>query len=242
MYRIIADTHCHTVASTHAYSTVDENAAYAAETGLKILALTDHGPALSDAPHRWHFYNLGVLPRKINGVVVLRGAEANIIDFDGNLDMDQVCYKRLEWINASFHRESCKPGTVEEHTRAYLAVAQNPYVDVIAHSGTESFRYDYEAGVKAFKEYGKLVEINEGSQRVRTDSLKNCAEIAKLCKKYEVPVVVSSDAHYKTSLGSYTVSLKMLEEIDFPEKLILNADITRFCAYLKEKRGLEIPF
>ena len=242
MYQIIADTHCHTVASTHAYSTVDENAAYAAETGLKILALTDHGPAMSDAPHRWHFYNLGVLPRKINGVVILRGAEANIIDYDGNLDMDQVCYQRLEWINASFHQESCKPGTVEEHTKAYLAVAQNPYVDVIAHSGTESFRYDYEAGVKAFKEYGKLVEINEGSQRVRTDSLKNCAEIAKLCKKYEVPIVVSSDAHYKTSLGSYTASLKMLEEIDFPEKLILNADITRFCAYLKKKRGLEILF
>ena len=131
---------------------------------------------------------------------------------------------------------------MEEHTKAYLAVAQNPYVDVIAHSGTESFRYDYEAGVKAFKEYGKLVEINEGSQRVRTDSLKNCAEIAKLCKKYEVPIVVSSDAHYKTSLGSYTASLKMLEEIDFPEKLILNADITRFCAYLKKKRGLEILF
>ncbi len=242
MYKIIADTHCHTVASTHAYSTVDENAAYAAEAGLKILALTDHGPTMPDAPHLWHFYNLTILPRKINGVVILKGAEANIIDYDGHLDIDEVCYKSLEWINVSFHRESCKPGSVEEHTRAYLAVAQNPYVDVIAHSGTEIFRYDYEAGVKAFKEYGKLVEINEGSQRVRTDSLKNCAEIAKLCKKYEVPVVVSSDAHYKTSLGAYTASLRMLEEIDFPENLILNADIARFCAYLKEKRGLELSF
>ena len=242
MIQIIADTHCHTVASTHAYSTVDENAAYAAQVGLKILALTDHGPAMEDAPHRWHFHNLSVLPRMINGVFILRGAEANILDYEGNLDMDRACYQRLEWINASFHRESCNPGTVEEHTRAYLSVAKNPYVDVIAHSGTNIFQYDYETGVKAFKEYGKLVEINEGTQRVRKDSLKNCAEIAKLCKKYEVPVIVNSDAHYKTSLGSYAVSLKMLEDIEFPKKLILNANLDRFRAYLKEKRGIELPF
>lgn len=240
MVQIIADTHCHTVASTHAYSTVDENAAYASQIGLKILALTDHGPGMTDAPHRWHFHNLNVLPREIDGVTVLRGAEANILDFDGSLDMDEVCYQRLEWINASFHRETCKPGTVEEHTKAYLAVAKNPYVDAIGHSGTENFRYDYETGVKAFKEYGKLVEINEGSQRVRKTSMKNCVEIAKLCKRYEVPVVVSSDAHYKTSLGSYSASLTMLEEIDFPERLILNADLARFCTYLKEKRGLDL--
>ena len=37
MVQIIADTHCHTVASSHAYSTVDENAAYAASVGMKVL-------------------------------------------------------------------------------------------------------------------------------------------------------------------------------------------------------------
>lgn len=228
------------MASTHAYNTVDENAAYAAQTGLQAIAVTDHGPAMPDAPHLWHFYNLAVLPRVINGVTVLKGAEANIIDFDGNLDLDDISYKRLEWINASFHTPSCQPGTVAEHTRAYLNVAKNPHVDVIAHSGTEAFRYDYETGIKAFKEYGKLVEINEASQRVRKGAAENCAEIARLCKKYEVPIVVNSDAHYKTSLGVYPNSLQMLEEIGFPEKLIINADAARFAAYVEQKRGIRL--
>lgn len=240
MVQIIADTHCHTVASSHAYSTVDENAAYAASVGMKVLAITDHAPAMPDAPHLWHFYNLVVLPRTISGVVVLRGAEANIVDYEGNLDLDNTCYSRLDWINASFHTQSCKPGTVEEHTRAYLNVAKNPYVDVIAHSGTEEFRYDYETAVKIFKEYGKLVEINEASQRVHRGAAKNCAEIARLCKKYEVRIVVNSDAHYKTSLGTYSKSLKMLEEIGFPERLILNADAERFGEYVYEKRGIKL--
>ena len=55
-------------------------------------------------------------------------------------------------------------------------------------------------------------------------------------------MIVNSDAHYKTSLGSYAVSLKMLEDIEFPKKLILNANLDRFRAYLKEKRGIELPF
>lgn len=101
MVQIIADTHCHTVASSHAYSTVDENAAYAASVGMKVLAITDHAPGNAGCSAPMAFYNLVVLPRTISGVVVLRGAEANIVDYEGNLDLDNTCYSRLDWINAS---------------------------------------------------------------------------------------------------------------------------------------------
>ena len=46
--KILADTHTHTIASGHAYSTVDENARWAAEQGLRLLALTDHAPAMQN--------------------------------------------------------------------------------------------------------------------------------------------------------------------------------------------------
>ena len=44
------DTHTHTIASAHAYSTIQEMAQAAAGKGLKLLAITDHAPGYaSDA-------------------------------------------------------------------------------------------------------------------------------------------------------------------------------------------------
>ena len=51
------ETHYHTIASGHAYSTVLEGVMYAKRYGMKGLAVTDHGPAMPGAPHIWHFGN-----------------------------------------------------------------------------------------------------------------------------------------------------------------------------------------
>lgn len=238
--KIIADTHTHTLASSHAYSTLLENVAAAKQAGLVALGMTDHACAMPDAPHIWHFDNLRQIPRWLNGVAVLRGVEADIADYQGNLDMDNERLSKLDWVVVSFHAPVCPPGTVEDHTNAYLEVAKNPYVDVIGHSGTPAFRYDYERVLKMFKEYGKLVELNEGSFRVRKESRDNCMEIAKICKKYEIPVVVDSDSHFAPHIGKFPHILQMLKEISFPEKLIINADEDRFFGYIKEKRHIDI--
>ncbi|MBR5558781.1 MAG: phosphatase [Oscillospiraceae bacterium] len=235
--KIIADTHTHTVASTHAYSTLLENVTYAKKIGLRILGNTDHGPAIAGGPQVWYFHNEVAFPEVIDGVIVLKGAEANILDYDGNLDLTQNELNKLDWVIASMHSPVINSGTVEDHTRAYLAVAQNPAVDVIGHSGDGRFPYDYERVIKAFKEYGKIVEINNHSFVTRAGSKENCTQIAKLCKKYQVPVVVNSDAHFCTEIGHFPHCIAMLEEIDFPEELVVNADFDRFLAIVKEKSG-----
>lgn len=236
---IIADTHCHSIASDHAYSTVLENVTYAKKRGLKCIAITDHSPGITDGPHYWHFLNMKVIPRIVDGLLVLRGAEVDILNDEGKIDLDSNALNVLDWVNASFHAPACKPRDEAYHTRAYLNIAQNPKVDVIAHSGTDSFKYDYETCIKAFKEYGKLVEFNNGSFLVRAGASKNCTEIAKLCKKYEVPVIVNSDAHFALSIGEVSRVLQMLQEIDFPERLIINADEERFFGYIKEKKNID---
>ena len=83
----------------------------------------------------------------------------------------------------------------------------------------------------------KIVEINNHSFETRKGSKKNCAEIARLCKKYEVPVVVNTDAHFCTEIGHFPHALAMLEEIDFPERLVVNADYDSFLALVREKSG-----
>ena len=237
--KTIADTHCHTIASDHAYSTALENIRCGRENGMKCVAITDHAPGVTDSPHYWHFWNITHIPRIVEGVLVLRGAEVNIMDDKGTIDLDDTAISRLDWIIASFHAPACPPQDLAYHTRAYLNIAKTPCIDVIGHSGTELFRYDYEQGVKAFKEYGKIVEINNASFGLREGAKKNCAEIARLCKKYEVPVIVDSDAHFATKVGKVDPALEMLEEIDFPERLILNADEERFFGYIKGKKNID---
>lgn len=239
-FPIKTDLHCHTVASTHAYSTVLELAEYAAKAGLEAIAVTDHGPALPDGAHLWHFGNQRCFPETIRGVRVLRGAEANILNFEGEIDIPSNVCARLDWVVASFHNPVAAPGTVEQNTSAYLKLADNPDVDVIGHSGTEDYRYDYERVLPVFREKHKLVEINSHSFEARPGAPENCREIALLCKKYRVPVTVDSDAHIAFDVGSLGNAVSMLRSIDFPEELVVNRSLSSLAAWLRENRGREI--
>lgn len=61
----------------------------------------------------------------------------------------------MEVVIASFHTACLVPGTKEEHTNAYLKVAENPLVHIIGHSGSAEFLYDYEKVIPVFKKMVK---------------------------------------------------------------------------------------
>src|SRR5919198_385567 len=104
--RIIADMHSHTVASGHAYSTVNELAREAARKGIAALALTDHGPALPGAPHLYHFGAMRFIPQQIDGVRIFPGVEANILDRDGGIALPVAYLSKLDFVMAGLH-EGC---------------------------------------------------------------------------------------------------------------------------------------
>lgn len=234
--KVIAETHSHTVACSHAYSTITENARAAAQKGLHFLCVTEHGPAMKDGPHEWFFKNLPqAVPDELEGISILRGAEANILDYQGTLDIPDTDLNRLDWVIASYHTVCCEPGSKQEHTNGWLSVASNPLVDVIGHCGDARFDFDFDTVIAAFAQYGKIVEINAHSFDCRPGSKKRCREVALLCKKYKVPVVCSSDAHFYTQIGKVQPALDMLREIEFPEEMILNIDVERFQKIAQEK-------
>ena len=230
--RLEADLHTHTMVSHHAYSTLKENCEAAAELGLKGIAMTDHSPSTPDGAHILHFINLRTLPREICGVKVLRGAETNIMDRTGLLDMEEKHLAPLEWVVASMHNRCMNENSAEACTEAYLAVAENPFVDVIGHCTTENFPFDMEKCLKKFKEYGKIVEINESSIVYRKGSLENSIEVLKLCKKYEIPIVVDSDCHFCGLIGLCPTVEKLIEQTGFPQSLILNSEWERVREYV----------
>ncbi len=238
--RITADLHTHTVASTHAYSTVNEMAAAAEAQGLTLLGITDHGPASPDAPHLWHFHNYKILPRRIGKVWLLRGVEADIIDEFGTLDMDEKELSFCDWVVASYHTACVQfdrtPALVSQ---GYRKLCENPAVDVIGHPTTDFFPFDYEPLLKCFKEAGKLVELNESSLQWKPGARKNAYTFYALCKKWDVPIVINTDAHYAGLVGKIPLASQLLEAIDFPAHLIWNRDAERIKELCIAKRGIQ---
>ncbi|MDF2522718.1 MAG: hypothetical protein K0R31_359 [Clostridiales bacterium] len=233
--KIVIDTHTHTVSSGHAYSTVLEMAKGAADNGIKMMAITDHGPAMLGAPCLYHFGNLKTIPEEIYGVKIIKGVEANIIDYDGNTDMPQEYLKRLDLAIASFHDICITPSTIENHTNAMLKVLENPWIDAVAHPGNPTFKVDIDKVVRAAKENGKMIEINNHSFYIRTGSDQNCREFALKCKEYGVRVICGSDAHISFEVGRFDKIYELFEDIKMPEDLVLNTSVENFEKYLKLK-------
>ncbi|NLL29667.1 MAG: phosphatase [Clostridiales bacterium] len=234
------DVHTHTIASGHAYSTLMENAKAASEKGIKVLGTTEHGITMPASPHTWYFGNYRVLPRELFGVTMLYGVEANIMDYDGNLDMTDSILDKLDIVIGSIHTEVYKVGNIEENTRAFTNAIKKGKIDIIGHLGNPAVSVDFEEVVKCAKEHDVLIEINNSSFTTsRPGSFLNCREIALLCKEYNTKIIINSDAHFCTKIGEFTEAINMLESINFPEELIINKDPKELLIKLKEKGKLQ---
>ncbi len=233
MLKITVDTHTHTNVSDHAFSTLEENIRAAARMGLEGIAMTNHGPLLGDGACEMHFSSERHLPKHIEGVRLITGAEVDIMDEDGTLDIKDTLLERLELVIASLHILCFSPRDEEAVTRAWINAMDNKNIDVLGHLGDGRYKCDYEAVVRKAGETGKIIEINNHSFKVRPGSGENCREIALLCKKMGVGVVLSTDAHFSGEIGYVPQSIALLEEIDFPEELVLNTSLEKLCGYLK---------
>ena len=156
--KALIDLHTHALSSGHAYSTVKENIEYAKINNLKYYGISDHGINMPGGPHLFYFQNLKVIPSEVNGVIVLRGMEANIIDYDGNTDAVFDEYTTgIDYLIASLHTVCLEPGTKEENTRATINAMDKPLVKIIGHPDDGRYELDYEAVVKAAKEKNVLL-------------------------------------------------------------------------------------
>jgi putative hydrolase len=233
--RIAVDTHTHSVASGHAYSTVYELAAGARKARLKGFVLTDHGPALAGGTHPYHFSNMRILPERMLGLRFYRGIEANILDLEGSLDLGDEYLAQLHFAYAGLHEICLPPGTEAENTRALVAALARPMVDAISHPGNPRYPVDMREVVLAAVEYGKAIEINNSSFKVRQGSGDRCAEFARLCAEEGALVVCGSDAHYWEDVGRVDRALGVIEDAGLPRELVINATLASFEAFLARR-------
>ncbi|WP_158966364.1 phosphatase [Paraglaciecola sp. L3A3] len=233
--KILVDTHAHSIASTHAYSTVNEYFIEAKEKGLQIFSLTEHGPEMPDSPHPWHFGNRKILPRQKNGVVMLKGIEGNILPNKGGLDISEHMYAYLDFVIASFHEPVFKPCDIKTHTKAVLNTIRSGKCQILGHPGNPNYPLDYAEVIRAAKDNNVLMEINNSSfTHSREGSAPFCRGILELVDKLDWKVCFASDAHVAYDVGNCSESVKLAEEIGFPVERIVNRDAFSFLAFLAE--------
>lgn len=233
--KIELDVHTHTIASGHAFSTLQEMVQAASEKGLKLLGITEHAPGIPGSCSPIYFRNLYVVPRRMYGVDLLLGAEINILDCEGNIDMDEFYLNLLDLRIAGIHSLCYAGGTPEENTHGMVQAIANPYIHIISHPGDGTAKLNFEPIVLAAKEHHTLLEINNSSLRPcrkKMDARDNNLEILRLCKRYEVPVILGSDAHISFDIATYDYALPLIGETEFPEELIMNTSVEKFKTYL----------
>lgn len=236
MYNIEADLHMHTVNSGHGYSTVDELAKTASFKGIKMIAITEHGPNMPGGPHKYFFSNMSILPEEMYGVKILKGIEANILD-NGQLDLSEDRLKSLDFIAAGLHYDTGHNlKNKKDYTNATIEAIKNPMVNMITHPASIYYPIDIQKVVRAASMNDVILEVNASSYNPQKEgtrgSKKMTIELCKMAKKYGVELSLNSDAHFHTQVGEVHHLFDILNEAGVTENDLINTSVGRIETFL----------
>lgn len=220
------DLHTHTCASGHGTGDrITDLAKEAARRRIEVLGISDHGPASMGSAGLSYFRGLFLCERKRFGVTLRYGAEANILDAEGNLDIPDDILRTLDYCIISMHRPIYTPGSAAENTRAYIRAMRHPNVKIIGHCDDSRFPVNYRELAEAALSAGVMPELNNVSllpDSYRKDCRVNAIRLLEACADLSCPIILSSDSHGREHVGEVSEALKLVKEVSFPEKLLYN--------------------
>lgn len=224
----------HSIMSGHAFGTIRELAAEAAQRRLRLIGVTDHAPGIPGAPAPIYFSNFMDAPRVLYGVEMLYGSEVNILA-GGELSLDERRLGYLDYAVAGIHGHCYQNEGKVKNTGNVIHCMEHPKVRFISHPDSDSYPLDYAALVRGAKAFGVALEVNNSSLRYpayRPNCVENYRTMIPLCMEQGVPLVVNSDAHDPSAVGDFTAARQLLEEMELREELILNNDPDKLKAFL----------
>lgn len=226
--------------------TVEELVAAARKKGLKEVAITDHGPlaAVIGVKNAGVYLDLRKTITELNAEAdnprIYLGAEANIRDRDGTLDIPQEVIAELDILIAGLHPytlptsvdegiglfaqnslrhlgKSQRQKAINANTEAIVEVLyKNPEVDILSHPGL-FFNVDIEEVARACVENEVLFEINCGHGQ------PGISDIIK-ADKVGVQFIINSDAHFQNTVGDLHYGLMAVEKLGIDKERVVNLD------------------
>lgn len=218
------DLHTHTCASGHGTNDkITDLAKEAAKRHIKMLGISDHGPATTGSAGLSYFRSLFLCEKNRFGTRLFYGAEANILDTEGNLDIPDDILQSLDYCIISMYRPIYTSGSAAENTRAYIRAMRHPKVKLIGHCDDSRFPVNYRELIEAAQAMGVLPELNNVSllpDSYRKNCRVNAAAMLRICEALSCPVILSSDSHGKEHIGEVTECVRLLKEVSFPAELV----------------------
>ncbi len=240
---LLADYHTHTKYSrnNHGKGSVEENVRTAYESGLKQVAITDHG--FNQKLYGIRRKDIPRLKKDIEDakerypIDVLLGVEANIISSRGDIDVLETDYQSLDILAVGFHRlvKSTKVreqfGFVlknifceifhhtskrqrEKNTNAYINAMRNYPIDIITHLN-HACKVDVEKVARVAKETNTLIELNGKRLGMSDSEILTCYRLG--CK-----FVLGSDAHSPKRVGDCHLGLEAMLRLRISENAVVN--------------------
>lgn len=241
--KIIADYHTHTVFS-HGLGTIEDNVKVAIRKGLKILAISDHGPGHAFYGIKRHRYiemrkEINRLNEIYPDIQILLSLEANFMSVDGTLDVDDEMLEMADLIMCGYHFGSTPRKfwlDLKMHTYAILSRfskgiyekskrintqmminAMNKYdITAITHPGAKG-PIDIKAVAEVATKRHVALEVNVKHGHLTVEEIKEAL-------KTDVQFIIGSDAHEPEHVGEFDASLKRCIEAGVPASRIMNAE------------------
>lgn len=234
----IMDLHTHTIASGHAYNTLFEMAQAAAAKGIQVFGVTEHGPSMDGSCKPTYFGNFKVIPRNLFGLKLMMGCELNILNREGHVDLTPDRLGCLDYGIASIHPicyEHSDRKKAAQNTDAYVNAIRSRYIQIIGHPDDGRIPFDFDTVAAAAKEHRVLLEVNSSSlapASVRKNARENYEKLLERCVHYGTSIIIGSDAHIVMDVGNHKAAHQLLEDIAFPEELIVNTSLEKLASFI----------
>ncbi|MCX7011435.1 MAG: PHP domain-containing protein [Candidatus Sumerlaeota bacterium] len=215
------DLHTHTLNSKCGQHTLLEVLNIARGRGMELIAITDHGPAQGGTV-RGTFFQDARVPHEFDGVRLLKGLEANVLDADGHDDVPRSLLERIDILLAGLHPSFGGKG-LEDNTRAVLNILESgPAFDMISHPDIRAYPLNLERVVPAAADKGVILEINDANLVLGKTDLEKMRELLALGAKHGALFAVNSDGHTWAEFGRDDSTRRALREFGSPAIDIVN--------------------
>lgn len=233
--KLLADFHVHSKNSRfgHGKNSIEEMAIAANELGLVEIAITDHGYKHLFATNKQKMKLARKTVDDINEwskTKVLLGIEADIIDEDGTLDIDNETLSMLDFLTIGYHKMIMTnfagffggvkntPEAKQKCTNAYINAIRRYPVTMVAHLDSILTTDMYEIG-KVCAERGTMIEINNRHTHWNAKQMEDL--IASGCM-----FAISSDAHSREKVGVVDKAMEYITKYDIPSERVVNVEFT----------------
>ncbi|MBI4114231.1 MAG: DNA polymerase/3'-5' exonuclease PolX [Candidatus Niyogibacteria bacterium] len=226
---------------TDGANSIEEMAMEAKKMGHEYILITDHTKSLAmtggadEKKLLRQMKEIDRLNKKMSGIMILKGAEVNIMK-DGSLDISDSVLSQLDIVGASIHSHFTMPE--KEQTARLIRAIENPHVDIIFHPTgrslmkREPIRLDFDGVFRVAKKTRTILEINAHPRRLDLNG-----ELVRKAKEYGVKFAISTDAHAVSELHYLDYGIAQARRGWATKNDIINAwPLTTLKTFLKKER------